>query len=60
MDVWEEVNKGLMPQYGTGMHWPYCRMASCTGCLREMEPVLEASSVHLIPAKLDLSIFRKD
>lgn len=21
------------PQYGTSMHWPYCRIACCTGCL---------------------------
>jgi len=54
-NVWQEVNTHLMPQYGTGMHYPYCQQASCTGCLppiREVEPEEEP---------FDLTIFwRKD
>jgi hypothetical protein len=52
MDVWEEANALLMPQYGTSMHWPYCRQSGCTGCL---PPIRNPEQ-----PKLDLSIFRQE
>lgn len=54
MDVWQEVNKGLMPQYDTGMHYPYCMQANCTGCLPPVRVIPK------VEQKLDLSIFRQE
>lgn len=52
LKVWQEVNKGLMPQYGTSMHYPYCNQTGCTGCL---------PAIRVIPEpELDLSIFRTE
>lgn len=41
------------PQYGTGMHWPTCRAAACTGCLPPLPPLAEPCR-----PQLDLSLFR--
>lgn len=52
-NVWQEVNTFLMPQYGTGMHYPYCQQSTCTGCLPEVK-------IPYSEPQLDLSIFRRD
>jgi len=43
-----------LPQYDTGLHWPACRVASCTGCLPPQPPPAEQ------PSTLNLSLFRHD
>jgi hypothetical protein len=42
------------PQYGTSMHWPYCQIASCTGCLPPPLPTVDDRP------RFDLSLFRRD
>ncbi|MDG4832416.1 hypothetical protein O7627_24355 [Solwaraspora sp. WMMD1047] len=38
-------------QYGTSMHYPACRVGSCTGCLPPLPPIEP-------PPVLNLSLFR--
>lgn len=40
-------------QYGTSMHWPYCRSRNCTGCLPPLPPMPPAKP------QFDLSLFRR-
>lgn len=49
-----ELDMSSQPQYDTGMHYPYCSLHNCTGCLPPIRIIPEPEK------KLDLSIFRKD
>ncbi|GIJ10741.1 hypothetical protein ACFFMR_18925 [Micromonospora andamanensis] len=40
------------PQYGNSLHFPACRVGSCTGCLPPPPPIEQP------PPQLDLSLFR--
>jgi succinate dehydrogenase/fumarate reductase-like Fe-S protein len=54
-----ELLESIEPeQYGTSMHYPYCRSGKCTGCL----PAVRFNYMDEIhgATKFDLSIFRKD
>jgi hypothetical protein len=44
------------PQYGTGMHYPYCIARSCTGCLPPLPADLADEEK---PKPFDLSLFRR-
>lgn len=55
MDVRATASVLVPTQYGTGTHYPDCRIGSCTGCLPPLPPLVE----HPQPT-LDLSLFRRD
>jgi len=54
---YEEMQKlaEQFPGYGTGIHYPYCKLQNCTGCL----PDMNWSGIKP-PPQLDLSIFKRD
>lgn len=43
------------PGYGTSMHYPYCNLRNCSGCIPDYSGGLAEPQ-----PKLDLSIFKKD